>query len=274
MLTLITTPIGNLADISQRSKQAMEEAEILACEDTRTTKKLISLLGLHVNARLLPYHDHNGAEMRPKILDALQKGKKVGLVSDAGTPLISDPGYKLVQEARDLHLPVTATSGACAPILALILSGLPSDRFLFHGFLPEKGKAASQWLEDCQSLRATSLFFVSPSQLEKHLTLIADKWGNRQMALVREITKLHEEVRRGPILEILAEITAGAKPKGELVLVIAPPEKTDDYTDDEIRDLLEDRLQNLSLKDAVAEVASLSGKGKKTVYQMALEIKG
>ncbi|MGC6536788.1 MAG: 16S rRNA (cytidine(1402)-2'-O)-methyltransferase [Candidatus Puniceispirillaceae bacterium] len=272
MLTLIATPIGNLQDISQRSRIAMEEADILACEDTRQTKKLIQLLGLSVSARLIAYHDHNGAKMRPAILSALAKGQKVGLVSDAGTPLISDPGYKLVKEVRQAGYPVTATAGASAPILALILSGLPSDRFLFHGFLPDKQKQAQSQLDECKTLSVTHLFFVSPSQLVKNLELIAACFGDRQASLVREITKLHEEVIAGNLSELADSYHTNPVPKGELVLVVGPAEKQIDYSETEITAILEQRLSELSVRDAVSEVASLTGQPRKTIYQMALAL--
>ena len=272
MLTLITTPIGNLNDITPRAIKAIEQADILACEDTRTTHKLISLLGIKTKAKLIAYHDHNGARMRPQILDALANGLHVGLISDAGTPLISDPGYKLVREVQEKNVPITATAGACAPILALILSGLPTDRFLFHGFLPDKQKAATNLLEECRHLSMTSVFFISPSQLVHQMTLIASLWGNRQAALVREITKLHEEVIAKPLEAMITHLQNTTRPKGEFVLVIGPPEKQVEFSDDDIKDLLRHRLETLSVKDAVAEVASLTAKPRKTVYQMALEL--
>lgn len=272
MLTLITTPIGNLNDMSPRAISAIEQADILACEDTRITTKLISLLGIQTKAKLIPYHDHNGARMRPQILEALEKNLHVGLISDAGTPLISDPGYKLVREVQEKHLPITATAGACAPVLALILSGLPTDRFIFHGFLPDKQKAATSLLEECRHLSMTSVFFISPSQLVPHMTLIASIWGNRQAALVREITKLHEEVMADPLETLIARLQNAPRPKGEFVLVIGPPEKQIEFSTDDIEELLRRRLETLSVKDAVAEVASLTSSPRKTVYQMALTL--
>lgn len=272
MLTLITTPIGNLNDMAPRSITAIEQADLLACEDTRHTQKLLMLLGIKTNAQLISYHDHNGQAMRPRILKALEKGLKVGLVSDAGTPLISDPGYKLVKDVQEAGFPITATAGACAPILALILSGLPTDRFLFHGFMPDKQKAATALLEECRHITVTSLFFISPSHLNANLALIHSIWGERDVALVREITKLHEEVIRLPVSELISVLEDKPRPKGEFVLVVGPPPKKIDYTDDDIAQLLSQRLAELSLKDAVAEVAALTGKPRKMVYQMALSV--
>ena len=272
MLTLITTPIGNLNDMAPRSITAIEQADLLACEDTRHTQKLLMLLGIKTNAQLISYHDHNGQAMRPRILKALEKGLKVGLVSDAGTPLISDPGYKLVKDVQEAGFPITATAGACAPILALILSGLPTDRFLFHGFMPDKQKAATALLEECRHITVTSLFFISPSHLNANLALIHSIWGDRDVALVREITKLHEEVIRLPVSELISVLEDKPRPKGEFVLVVGPPPKKIDYTDDDIAQLLSQRLAELSLKDAVAEVAALTGKPRKMVYQMALSV--
>ena len=272
MLTLITTPIGNLNDMAPRSITAIEQADLLACEDTRHTQKLLMLLGIKTNAQLISYHDHNGQAMRPRILKALEKGLKVGLVSDAGTPLISDPGYKLVKDVQEAGFPITATAGACAPILALILSGLPTDRFLFHGFMPEKQKAATALLEECRHITVTSLFFISPSHLNANLALIHNIWGDRDVALIREITKLHEEVIRLPVSELITFLEDKPRPKGEFVLVVGPPPKKNDYTDDDIAQLLLQRLAELSVKDAVAEVAALTGKPRKMVYQMALSL--
>ena len=272
MLTLITTPIGNLNDMSPRSISAIEEADLLACEDTRHTQKLIMLLGIKTSAQLIAYHDHNGEAMRPRIMTALQKGLKVGLVSDAGTPLISDPGYKLVRAVQQAGHPITATAGACAPILALILSGLPTDRFLFHGFFPDKQKAATGLLDECRHIAVTSIFFISPSHLLSNLALIHELWGNRQVALVREITKMHEQVSHMPVADLIAELSDKPRPKGEFVLVVGPPEKKSDYSDDDIADLLSQRLAELSVKDAVAEIASLTGRPRKMVYQMALQL--
>ncbi len=272
MLTLITTPIGNLNDMAPRSITAIEQADLLACEDTRHTQKLLMLLGIKTNAQLISYHDHNGQAMRPRILKALEKGLKVGLVSDAGTPLISDPGYKLVKDVQEAGFPITATAGACAPILALILSGLPTDRFLFHGFMPDKQKAATALLEECRHITVTSVFFISPSHLNANLALIHNIWGDRDVALIREITKLHEEVIRLPVSELITFLEDKPRPKGEFVLVVGPPLKKNDYTDDDIAQLLSQRLAELSLKDAVAEVAALTGKPRKMVYQMALSV--
>ena len=273
MLTLITTPIGNLGDMAPRSIAAIEEADLLACEDTRQTQKLLMLLGIKTNAKLIAYHDHNGEKMRPRIISALEKGLKVGLISDAGTPLISDPGYKLVREIQQKSLGITATAGACAPILALILSGLPTDRFFFHGFLPEKKKSATLLLTECRHITATSLFFISPSNLLAQLQLIEEHWGRRQVALVREITKLHEQVIRGDLAHLIEQISTQDKPKGELVLVVGPPEEEETFSDEDITALLQDRLASLSVKDAVQEIASLTGRPRKTIYQMALSVK-
>ena len=273
MLTLITTPIGNLADISERSRKALADCALLACEDTRQTRKLLSLLGLQTNAKLISYHDHNGAKIRPKILEALAQGVKVGLVSDAGTPLISDPGYKLVKEARDAGFAITATAGACSPILALILSGLPSDRFLFHGFLPDKIKQATALLTETKPLQLTSIFFVSPSQLSGKLALIKELWGDRPAALVRELTKLHEEVITKPLSGLEAYLAESGIPKGELILLVGPATAEAEYSQAEIEELLAIRLQSLSVKDAVAEITSQTGKPRKEIYQLALRLK-
>ena len=273
MLTIISTPIGNLGDITYRAVQMLEAADIIACEDTRQTRKLLSLAAIQTSAQLWAYHDHNGAQMRPKIISALASGKKVALVSDAGTPLISDPGYKLVAACHDQNITVTAAPGPSAPIMALTLSGLPSDKFTFNGFVPQKQKAARAALAESRSLQMTQMWFETPKRLVATLKMMAEIYGDRHCVIARELTKLHETLHRGLMSELIATFSTSEPLKGELVLVVDGAEKDSPQMSlDEVQAQLESLLHTKSLRDAVQEVELLSGLPRKQVYQMALDI--
>ena len=273
MLTIISTPIGNLGDITYRAVQMLEAADIIACEDTRQTRKLLSLAAIQTSAQLWAYHDHNGAQMRPKIISALASGKKVALVSDAGTPLISDPGYKLVAACHDQNITVTAAPGPSAPIVALTLSGLPSDKFTFNGFVPQKQKAARAALAESRSLQMTQMWFETPKRLVATLKMMNEIYGDRHCVIARELTKLHETLHRGLMSELIATFSTSEPLKGELVLVVDGAEKDSPQMSlDEVQAQLESLLHTKSLRDAVQEVELLSGLPRKQVYQMALDI--
>lgn len=273
MLTIISTPIGNLGDITWRAVRMLEQADIIACEDTRQTRKLLSLAAIRTAAQLWAYHDHNGANMRPKLIAALRSGKSVALVSDAGTPLISDPGYKLVAACHENGVTVTAAPGPTAPVMALTLSGLPSDRFTFQGFVPPKQKAARTALTQSRSLDMTQIWFETPKRLAATLQLMADIYGDRYCVVARELTKLHETLYRGTLPELATVFSEGDAPKGELVLVIEGADKNDSrMSPDDVRAQLEQRLKTTSLRDAVQEMELLSGLPRKQIYQLALEI--
>ena len=194
MLNIVSTPIGNLGDFSPRAMAALQEADIIACEDTRTTRKLLALCSLEVRAKLMAYHDHNGQEMRPKLLALMEAGRTIALVSDAGTPLISDPGYKLVAACHSRGVRVTAPPGPAAPLMALTISGLPTDRFTFQGFVPQKQTAARAQITESANLPMTQIWFETPRRLAKTLALMAEIYGERNAAITRELTKLHETV--------------------------------------------------------------------------------
>ena len=266
-LAIVATPIGNLADITARAVTMLAEADVIACEDTRTTVKLLRAHG--IGSPLTPYHEHNAERARPALLARLRRGERVALVSDAGTPLISDPGYKLVRAAIAEGVPVTTAPGPSAPLAALAVSGLPTDRFLFAGFLPPRTGRRKSVLADMASLRASLIFFESPRRLAASLADMAEVLGPREAAVCRELTKLHEEVRRGTLAALAAQYGDANTPRGEVVVVIGPPDAAE-ADDDEIDRLLGEALEGASLRDAVDAVAAATGAPRKAVYARAL----
>jgi len=272
-LLLVATPIGNLGDITSRALDALREADSIACEDSRVTGKLLRKYG--IDTKRVVYHDHNAARMRPRLLRELAAGKTIALVSDAGTPLISDPGYKLVRDVIAADIPLTFLPGPSAVITALVLSGLPPDRFFFGGFLPVKSEARRGEIERVASLAATLLFFESPRRLAATLRQLADILGAREAAVIREATKLYEEVRRGSLEELAAFYTQAGPPKGEVVLAIGPPAATaNTLSDDALRERLKPMLDRGSLRDAADAVALETGCARRKVYALALELTG
>ncbi len=269
-LYIIATPIGNLQDISQRALEIMKEASVMACEDTRVTKKLCSLLGIGLQKKFVTYQDHNEEEMAQKIAD-LAAEQAVVLVSDAGSPLISDPGYKLVRLCRQQDIYVTAIPGACAIIAALQLSGLPTNRFMFAGFIPNKDKARQDLFSELAPIDATLIFYETAPRLLKTLEQAKVVFGGREVSVVREITKMYEETQTGPFDEVMTHFTHN-EPKGEFVVLIAPPQNKPTELPD-IRPLLAERLKQTSLKTAVKEICAQTGLNKNDVYALALEIK-
>ena len=273
MLIIISTPIGNLGDITQRAAHLLAQADIIACEDTRQTRKLLSLLSISSSAELWAYHDHNGAKVRPKLINVMKAGQQVALASDAGTPLISDPGYKLVTACLENDIPITAAPGPTAPIVALTLSGLPSDRFSFQGFVPQKKKAARDALEESRPLTMTQIWFETPKRLAATLKMMAGIYGNRYCVIARELTKLHETLYRGMLADLAKQFEGATILKGELVLVVAGADKhASQVSIEKISELLRARMHKMSLRDAVEEVEDLSGLPRKQIYQLALSI--
>lgn len=269
-LYIIATPIGNRGDITERAINLLKECDYLACEDTRTTQKLLTHLG--IKPKLLSYNDHSTENVRHKIIQLIEAGHKVGLVSDAGTPLISDPGYKLVRQAQEHGLYITTLPGASSVIAALTLSGLPTDRFLFEGFLPSKQHARQTALETLKPIPATLVFFESARRLQAALEDFYTVLGNRETAVIREITKLFEETKRDTLSNLITYYKERGNPKGEVVIVVAPPAKTTfDIT--HLDTAIDTALQDMSLKDAVHYVTEQTGLPKKQVYQRALERK-
>jgi 16S rRNA (cytidine1402-2'-O)-methyltransferase len=270
-LYLVATPIGNLADITLRALAVLRGVDRIICEDTRVTGKLVSKYV--ISTPLGVYHDHNAEEVRPAILAALHRGERVALVSDAGTPLVSDPGYKLVRAAIAENLPVTAVPGPSAALTALILSGLPPDAFLFAGFLPPRQAARQRALERWAAVEASLVFFETTPRLVDSLTDMAMILGDRQAAVVRELTKLHEEIRRGRLSDLADRYRGAGPPRGEVVIVVAPPERSEPG-DAEVDGRLRKALAELGVREAAAKLASETGLSRRELYRRALAIRG
>ena len=270
-LYVVATPIGNLNDISARALDTLNAAEIIACEDTRVTKKLFALLGISIHKNFICYQNYNEEDKAAGIVDIIKGGQTVALVSDAGSPLISDPGYKLVSLCRKEGVKVYSIPGASAVICALQLAGLPTNRFMFAGFIPNKDKARADLFNELKSINTTLVLYETAPRLLKTLQAAGDMFGTREMAVVREITKLYEDARNGTAQE-LAQYYTENPAKGEIVLVIAPPCQSESAEIDVKNELLS-RLQKMSLKSAVEEVTALSGLSKKEVYNQALALK-
>jgi 16S rRNA (cytidine1402-2'-O)-methyltransferase len=269
-LYLVATPIGNLGDITLRALETLAGVDLIACEDTRITRRLTERYG--ITAQLTPYHEHNAASARPKILGHLAQGASVALVSDAGTPLISDPGFKLVREVCAAGLPVVALPGPSSVLTALSVAALPTDRFFFEGFLPSKQTARRARLTELSRLDATLVLFESGNRVQETLADLAAIMGARDAAICREMTKMHEEVIRAPLTE-LALSAATLETRGEFVLVIAPlPDGSQIMTTEEVDDLLRDRLTRDSVKDAVAHLVEVSGRPRREIYARALDL--
>ncbi|MDP4823231.1 MAG: 16S rRNA (cytidine(1402)-2'-O)-methyltransferase [Aestuariivirgaceae bacterium] len=271
-LYLTATPIGNLGDITLRALATLAAADAILCEDTRNTGKLLERYG--IRAPLRAYHDHNASKVRPALLEEMKAGKAFALVSDAGTPLINDPGYKLATESVAQGIKVEMLPGASAPVMALALSGLPSDRFLFAGFLPPKSAARRTRLTELASVPATLIFFDTAPRIESTLTDIAAVLPGRTVAVARELTKLYEEVLRGSPENVIETITARGGLKGEITLVIAPPpEDAGQLSPEEIDTRLLDAMKHTSLSQAAAEIAATLGLPKRALYARALALK-
>lgn len=267
-LYLVATPIGNLRDITLRALDVLAGADSLYCEDSRITRRLLN--AYDIQTRLAVYHEHNAETVRPRILADLAKGARVALVSDAGMPLVSDPGYKLVREVLEAGYKVIPLPGPSAPLTGLVASGLPTDRFLFAGFPPQKASARQRWLADLDLQGVTLILFESPNRLAKSLADMAALWPERQAVVARELTKMYEEFRRGSLAELAAHYDEAGAPKGEIVLLLAPLEAVEKEAD--LDQLLGLALESMSLKDAVAHVTRATGEPRKAVYARALEI--
>lgn len=268
-LHVVATPIGNLSDISVRALEILAGADVIACEDTRITRRLTERYG--IETPLTTYHDHNAASVRPKILARLAAGEAVALVSDAGTPLVSDPGYKLVVEAAQAGHPVHPVPGASALLAALVAAGLPTDRFLFDGFLPPKEGQRKNRIAELKPLPATLVLYETGPRLPESLADLAEGLGPRPAAVCRELTKAFEEVRRGDLAALAAYYAEAGAPKGEIVLVIGPP-AAEAAEDEDVDAALARALSDHSLKDAVAAVTALTGRPKREVYARALAL--
>jgi 16S rRNA (cytidine1402-2'-O)-methyltransferase len=271
-LYLVATPIGNLGDVTIRALQTLAAADFIYCEDTRVTGKLLERYGIRTPMR--NYHEHNAARARPEIIEALQSGKSIALASDAGTPLISDPGFKLVEALVAEGLMVTALPGASAVLTALQLSALPSDRFSFFGFLPEKKSARIAALTTIKSHALTAIIYESPHRVLDTLSDMIEILGDRPVAATRELTKLHEEVIRGTAREVHDRLAAKTSIKGEFAIVIAPAPTSDEPADDETIELaITVALQTLPASKAASTVAKTLNLTKDEIYARILKRK-
>lgn len=268
-LYIVATPIGNLGDITARAADVIARCDVIACEDTRVTGKLLNHLGIRKAMRR--YDDHASAEVRERLLGEMAE-KSVVLVSDAGTPLISDPGYRLVREARERGLAVTSLPGPSAMVVALTLAGLPTDRFMFAGFLPSKDKARGDVLAELAATPATLVFYETGPRLVASLTAMAQHLPGRELAVARELTKLHEECRSGTPEELIAHYTAHP-PKGEIVLLAGPPPEPAAPQADDVDALLRAALAQASPSQAAGQVAKAHGLDRKALYARAMALK-
>ena len=270
-LYLVATPIGNLGDVSLRALSVLARADLIAAEDTRHSKKLLSHYG--IAATLTPYHEHNAAKERPRLLARLRAGESVALISDAGTPLISDPGYKLVRDALDEGLVVTSIPGPSATLAALTSAGLPTDAFLFAGFPPPKQGARRARLAELAHAPATLIFFETAPRLARTLADMAELLGPREAAVARELTKLHETVTRGTLADLATELAQSDQLKGELVVLVAPPSADETEASDEtIVAALREALETESFRDAVRSVAEKLNASRARVYELGLAL--
>jgi 16S rRNA (cytidine1402-2'-O)-methyltransferase len=269
-LYIVATPIGNLSDLSPRAAAILGAADVIAVEDSRVTGKLLNHIG--IKRRMLPYHDHNADQMRPELI-ARMGSEVVALVSDAGTPLISDPGYKLVRDARAAGHLVVTIPGPCAAIAAVTLAGLPSDRFFFLGFLPNKAKARADAIAEVAAVRATLVLYESGPRLADCLKALAAGLGDREAAVAREITKMFEECVSGTLSSLAARY-ADAPPKGEIVVVVAPPGEAAPPSAEDADAALAEALTRLSPGQAASEVAKKLKLDRRPLYARAMEMKG
>lgn len=275
-LYIVATPIGNMGDITLRALETLRKVDVIACEDTREAGKLTT--AYDIPADKVPYHDHNADEMRPRLIARLKAGDRVALISDAGMPMISDPGYKLARDAQEEGIYVTCLPGATASLTALVLSGLPSDRFMFAGFLPPKSAARKTALQEVAGVNATLIFYETAPRLADSLSDMAEILGNRQAAVARELTKKFEEVRRDTLAALAAHYESAGAPRGEIVVVVGAPgdAAADSWSDDAIDALILKMIdeEGMGVKDAAGFVAARSGRRRNDLYQRALLLKG
>jgi 16S rRNA (cytidine1402-2'-O)-methyltransferase len=265
-LYVVATPIGNLGDITLRALETLAAADMIACEDRRISKRLLDRYG--IKARLVSYHDHNAGRTGPQLIEWIRQGRSIALISDAGTPLISDPGFRLVRDARAAGLPVWPIPGPSAPIAALSACGLPADHFYFEGFLPSKSHARRTRIGELKAIAATLIIYESPNRVAACLADIADILGDdRKVCVCREITKRYEEAVTGRARSLAERYADGAK--GEFVIIVEPPSRSGDADPDSV---LAELLQKKSVADAAAEAAALTGMSKRVLYQRALDL--
>lgn len=270
-LYIVATPIGNIKDISFRAIETLSEADIIACEDTRVSKKLFSLLNLKTDKPFISYQDYSEEEKSQHLTELLLSGKSIALISDAGSPLISDPGYKLVRKCVEQNIKVYSVPGASAVICALQLSGLPTNRFMFAGFIPNKDKARMDLFIELSKINTTLVFYETAPRLCKTLLCLNQVFPDREIAVAREITKIFEECKRASAQELYNYYNENS-PKGEIVIIVSPPceKKSCDF---DLEYELKTRLENMSVKSAVKEVAELTKSNRNDIYNLALRLK-
>ena len=271
-LYLVATPIGNLGDITIRALETLAAADVLACEDTRVTRKLLDRYG--IRRRTTAYHEHNAAEAGPKLVEAIAAGRSVALVSDAGTPLISDPGFRLASEVIGAGGRVVPIPGASALLTALAAAGLPTDAFFFVGFLPSKAGQRKSRLEELTGIPATLVFYESPRRLANSLASMAEVLGDRPAAVARELTKTFEEMRRGTLATLAADYAAEDTPRGEVVVCVGPPLPAAEPNADDVDTLLLSLAAELGSSKAAGEVARTTGGRKADLYRRLMDLKG
>lgn len=270
-LYVVSTPIGNLRDITLRALDILASCDVVCAEDTRVAAKLLSVFG--VSARVRPYHDHNGAHARPGLLKDLQGGARIALISDAGTPLVSDPGFKFVREAAQMGINVIAIPGASAPLAALASSGLPTDRFTFAGFPPPKSAARRRFLNELKSGSGTMIFFEGPSRLVASLKDMSETLGVRDAVVARELTKKFEELRRGTLAELAAHYAEAGPPRGEIVVLVGPGEGAETPDADALDAAIMAAGEERHIKEIAAEIAERFGMKRRDVYERALQLR-
>jgi len=268
-LTIISLPIGNLKDITIRALEELQSSDLIFCEDKRITIKLLN--HYNIKNKLMSYNEHSDRGTREFIVNEIEKGKSISLVSDAGTPLISDPGYKLIKELKKKNLTVTSCPGPSSPITAITLAGLPSDKFFFSGFLPVKSKARKDYLLKIKNIESTIIFFESPNRIVKSLETILEIFGDRNIAICRELTKKFEEVITLKVSEAIKNLSSRDNIKGEIVIVIEGEVKKDKSQN--LEAILKDALKSMSLSDAAKEISNYTNFSKKEVYNAALVLK-
>lgn len=268
-LWVVATPIGNLGDVTARARDVLAGADLVICEDTRITSRLMARIG--ARRPMVSYNDHNAPRVRPELLAKLRGGAALALVSDAGTPCISDPGFKLVRAALDEGMPVRAVPGPSSVTAALSIAGLPTDRFLFVGFLPPRTAARRAALDEIAQVRATLVILESPGRLAALLAAAAASLGTREAAIARELTKVFEEVRHGTLGELAAHYAAAAMPKGEIVVLIGPPASVAAASLEDVDARLGEALARLPPRRAAAEVAKATGRAANELYARVLE---
>ena len=270
-LHVVATPLGNLADISLRALSTLAAAGTVLCEDTRVTSRLLQRYS--ISTRLRPYHDHNAAQVRPAILERLEAGEAMALVSDAGMPAVSDPGFKLVRACIDRGISVDVIPGPTAPVTALALSGLPTDRFLFSGFLPAKQGQRIAVLNELGAVRATLIFFETGPRLAASLADIACELPDRHVAVARELTKLHQEVMRGTAQELLEDIAGRDRVKGDITLLVAPPGAAAGASEGDLEEMLLGLLETHPASKAATIAARQTGHPRSQLYELAIKLK-